>query len=297
MADTDLYIRRLLEADPLREPLLRSVIQSLQLPSGSHGLDAGCGIGLPALLLAEAIGPEGHVTGVDIVPEFLAFGEGMVKKAGHSERVTFQEGNLGHLPFADDTFDWVWSADCIGYPVGELKPPLQELRRVVRPGGSLIILAWSSQQLLPGYPLLEARLNATCSSYVPIVKGKRPEVHFLRALRWFREAGLEDVRAQTFLGDVQAPLDDKQRTALWSLFDMLWGERLPEVSPEDWREYQRLCTPGSSDFILDIPDYYAFFTYSMFRGKVPPAKPVKRPPRAGCARLPASFSGGVPRAV
>ncbi len=32
---------------------------------------------------------------------------------------------------------------------------------------------------------------------------------------------------------------------------------------------QRLCQPGSADFILDSDDYYAFFTYSMFRGKVP----------------------------
>jgi hypothetical protein len=30
-----------------------------------------------------------------------------------------------------------------------------------------------------------------------------------------------------------------------------------------------LCTPGSPDFILEIPEYYAFFTYSMFRGRVP----------------------------
>ena len=32
---------------------------------------------------------------------------------------------------------------------------------------------------------------------------------------------------------------------------------------------QRLCEPGSADFILDLPDYYAFFTYSMFWGQVP----------------------------
>ena len=41
-----------------------------------------------------------------------------------------------------------------------------------------------------------------------------------------------------------------------------------ELSEEDWAEYQRLCLPGSSDFILDLPEYYAFFTYSMFQGRV-----------------------------
>ena len=41
-----------------------------------------------------------------------------------------------------------------------------------------------------------------------------------------------------------------------------------EASAEDWAEFERLCTPGSPDFILDVPDYYAFFTYSLFRGRI-----------------------------
>ena len=53
MIDTNIYIQRLLETNPLREPVLRSVVQSLQLPRGSKGLDAGFGIGLQILLFAE----------------------------------------------------------------------------------------------------------------------------------------------------------------------------------------------------------------------------------------------------
>jgi demethylmenaquinone methyltransferase/2-methoxy-6-polyprenyl-1,4-benzoquinol methylase len=87
-------------------------------------------------------------------------------------------------------------------------------------------------------------------------------------MHWLRKAGLEEIKAETFVGDVQAPLNIAERTALTSLFEMLWGEPQPGVPPEDWSEYQRLCRPKSADFILDIPDYYAFFTYSMFRGKV-----------------------------
>jgi demethylmenaquinone methyltransferase/2-methoxy-6-polyprenyl-1,4-benzoquinol methylase len=269
MTDASVYIQRLLEANPLREPVLRSAIQALQLPLGSHGLDAGCGIGLQMLLLSEAAGTDGHITGIDIVPELIVYGDDIVRKAGLSEQITFREGDVSRLPFDDDTFDWAWSADCIGYPAGDLTPLLEELVRVVKPGGSIIILGWSSQQLLPGCPLLEARLNATCSAYMPFLKGKSPELNFMRALHCFQEVGLEDIKAQTFVGDVQAPLSSGVRTALISLFEMLWGEPQPEVSAEDCAEYQRLCKPGSADFILDIPDYYAFFTYSMFRGRVP----------------------------
>jgi len=267
--DTNIYVQRLLEAEPLREPVLRSLIRSLQLPRGSRGLDAGCGIGLQTLLLTEAVGDEGHITGVDILPELLAYGAATVAKKELSDRITFREADVSHLPFEKDTFDWVWSADCIGYPAGELAPLLEELKRVVKPGGKILLLGWSSQQLLPGHPLLEARLNATCSGYIPFLKEKSPELNFMCARHWFQEAGLEDVKVRTFIGEVQSPLGRGERTALISLFDMLWGSPQPETSPEDWRQYQRLCKPESPDFILDIPDYYGFFTYTMFTGKVP----------------------------
>lgn len=268
MTGTDLYIQRLLETNPLREPLLRKIIQTLELPIGSQGLDAGCGIGLQTLLLLEAVGANGHVTGLDILPELLTYGTELVAARGLSNQITFRQGDVNQLPFDDDTFDWVWSADCIGYPAGELDPILNELKRVVRPGGSVILLGWSSQQLLAGYPLLEARLNGTCSGYLPFLKDKGPASNFMRVLHSFRNAGLEDLKAQTFVGDLQAPLDGSLRTSLTSLFEMLWGERQADVSQDDWNEYERLCKPTSADFILEIPDYYAFFTYSVFRGQV-----------------------------
>ena len=268
MTDTDTYVRRLEEANPLREPLLRRVVQTLGLPAGSQGLDVGCGIGLQALLLVEAVGPDGHVTGLDLSPALLHYAEKVVRQAGLSGRISFQEGDLNRLPFNDDTFDWAWSADCVGYPVGNRLPVLLELKRVVKPGGTVAILAWSSQCLLPGYPLLEARLNATGSGLAPIIRGSEPESHFMRALRWFAEVGLVEAENRTFVGDVQAPLSDALRTASISLFEMLWGEPTPEVSQEDWAEYQRLCRPESPDFILDLPGYVAFFTYSLFRGTV-----------------------------
>jgi demethylmenaquinone methyltransferase/2-methoxy-6-polyprenyl-1,4-benzoquinol methylase len=80
---------------------------------------------------------------------------------------------------------------------------------------------------------------------------------------------LDDVKAETFVGNVQAPLGMGERAVLTSLFEMLWGAPLPDVSPEDWKEFRRLSDPESENFILGLHDYYAFFTYSMFRGKVP----------------------------
>jgi len=91
----------------------------------------------------------------------------------------------------------------------------------------------------------------------------------LCALGWFRDAGLEEPTARTFAGDAYAPLTHDLRNALIALFQMRWPEVETELTKEDWAEFQRLCLPESPEFILNHPDYYAFFTYSMFWGRVP----------------------------
>lgn len=122
------------------------------------------------------------------------------------------------------------------------------------------------QRLMESNPLREPLLRSVIQTLR--LRGKRPESQFLRALGWLGEADLKEAEGRTFVGDAQAPLSEDIRRALISLFQMLWGERTAEVSQEDWAEYQRLCRPESPEFILNLPDYYAFFTYSMFRGKV-----------------------------
>ena len=265
--DTESYIQTALTFESLRGTTLREMVGALQLPKGSRGLDAGCGIGLQCLLLAEAVGPGGHVTGLDISAEMLKRGGEIVKEAGLSEHISFQEGDVNSLPFEDNTFDWAWSADCVGYAPLEPLPLLKEMARVVKPGGIVAIAAWSSEELLPGHPRLEARLRATSAGMAPFVQGKNPESHFLRAMGWFQELGLKEPRGKAFAGSACAPLSDEMRRALAALFDMRWPNVEAELSSDDLAEFKRLCLPDSPDFILNLPDYYAFFTYTMFWGK------------------------------
>ncbi len=253
----------------LREPTMRAAIRSLGLIPGSQGLDIGCGIGNITALLAKSVAPGGHITGVDISTEMVGHALETAKKVGLADQLFFRKGDMNDLPFEDDSFDWVWSVDCAGYAPVEPQRLIKELVRVVKPGGVLAIMAWSSQQLLPGYPLLEARLNATSAGIAPFIYGKNPEKHFLRALGWFRQLGLQDMQARTFTGSVHAPLSDKICAALLSLLRMRWPGVQSELEPQDWAAYQRLCQPESPDYILNLPDYYAFFTYSMFSCRVP----------------------------
>ena len=251
-----------------RYRIIRSAIEAWQIQAGSRGMDAGCGVGLQAITLAEAVGPAGHITGLDLSPELLAYAAAIAEAAGLSERISFKEGDVRELPFEDDTFDWAWSVDCVGYAPLEPLPLVRELGRVVKPGGKVAIMAWSSEVFLPGYPTLEAHLNGTTIGIAPFIKGKKPELHFLRALGWFREAGLEECSARSFAGNAYAPLTDELRNALIALYEMRWPGVQAELSEEDWEQFQRLCQPESPDFILSQPDYYSFFTETMFMGIV-----------------------------
>jgi len=254
---------------PLRDPAIRQAIRMLGLAEGSKGLDAGCGIGSHTLLLAEAVGPGGHVTGLELFAEFVTYAQAQAKQSGLSDRVTFRQGNVNELPFDDETLDWAWSVDCVGQiSIGQPLDGLRELARVVRPGGLVALLGYSSQMLLPGYAALEARLNATASATTALAEGKEPEAHFTRALGWFNAAGFAQTKARTVVGTVHAPLDDGVRRALISLFGMLWGEMQSRMDDTDREQYLRLADPDSPEFILGAPDYYAFFTYSMFEGRV-----------------------------
>jgi ubiquinone/menaquinone biosynthesis C-methylase UbiE len=258
-------IRHMLD---LRDPIIQAAIQTLDFPPGSRGLDVGCGIGIHTQTLAKAVSPSGHVTGLDISPEQIAYARENTRDSEMSQQVSFRKGDMRKLPFESDSFDWVWSMDCVGYAPLDPKPLIQELVRVVKPGGLIALLAWSSEQLLPGYPELEARLRATTAGIAPFPKGMNPVFHFSRALGWFREADLLNCSVHTLVADAYAPLLDHQRKALTALFEMRWAGVKSELSTEDWDVYKRICLPESTNFILDHPDYYAFFTYSLFQGRV-----------------------------
>lgn len=268
-SDISGYEKSLLLSQPLREPIIKNIIQSMQLPASSFGLDIGCGIGFNTFMLAEALGSEGSVIGLDAEEEFLARAQLLLqKKTEIKERVDFTKGDARCLPFSDKSFDWACSIDCVGALDFDPVMLLKELYRVVRPGGRVFIIIWSSQMLLPGYPLLEAQLNATSAGIAPFAVGMASERHIMRAPEWFRQASFTDIRSQTLLRDICSPLSAEIIAAITDLFMMRWGSIEKEVSPKLWYDYRCLCNSESPDFILKTFDYYAFFTYSVFSGRV-----------------------------
>jgi demethylmenaquinone methyltransferase/2-methoxy-6-polyprenyl-1,4-benzoquinol methylase len=203
---------------------------------------------------------------VDKNPVLLSRAREISVEKGIADRVSFEEGDYcTHLPFDDGEFDWVWSSDCLGYlPIND------EVLRVIRPAGSLVISFWSSEQLLPGYPVLESKLRGTRSGLAPFSRNARSEEHPLRLLSTLRDAGLTGTTASTFVASVHGPLSEEIRRGMADILEMRWQGAEEELDADDAALFHQLTDPDSADFILNLPDYYGFFTYSVFRGCVTP---------------------------
>jgi demethylmenaquinone methyltransferase/2-methoxy-6-polyprenyl-1,4-benzoquinol methylase len=265
------YVESLRLASLVTEPAIRQVIKKLAIPAGSTGLDVGCGTALRTILLAEKTRRESRIVGLDNSPGNLEAAIDTVRQSPSAERINLVQGNLLELPFKDASFDWVWCADTL-WPGNVVADPVEAVRgfaRALRPGGTLALVYWSSQVLLPGHPALEARLNKAFAETTRYLCGVSPGNHYLRALRWLQAAGFQNLSVHSFLAEVTAPLSLEMRNAVAYCFEMFWGDLKSHVSTEDWREYKALCDQESGDFILNRTDYYAFLTYTLFRGATP----------------------------
>jgi arsenite methyltransferase len=115
-----------------RRALVREAIAA---QPGDRILDIGCGPGFYVAELAQEVGPEGSVVGVDGSASMLALATGRNRDAGNVE---FVEGDATRLPVADRGFDAALSVQVLEY-VADIPAALAEIRRALRPGGRVAI--------------------------------------------------------------------------------------------------------------------------------------------------------------
>jgi len=110
----------------------RDLANLAAIKPGEAVLDVGCGVGGPARILAQEHGA--HVSAIDLSPTFVEIGRALSQKSGIA--VSFETANALDLPFADASFDVVWTQHA-SMNIADKPRFYRQLRRVLRPEGRL----------------------------------------------------------------------------------------------------------------------------------------------------------------
>jgi ubiquinone/menaquinone biosynthesis C-methylase UbiE len=121
-------------------PVTDALVENAGIIRGYHVLDVGTGPGEPALSIAELLGSEGTVAGIDPAPEMVS----AAMRAAERLRlcnINFQTAPADNLPFSSATFDAVVSRFAVMFfrsPIDGIR----EMLRVLKPGRKLAVAAW-----------------------------------------------------------------------------------------------------------------------------------------------------------
>jgi ubiquinone/menaquinone biosynthesis C-methylase UbiE len=121
-------------------PVTQALAEDGQIGAGHVVLDIATGPGEPALTVADLVGPEGKVFGIDPIPEMVAAARRAAERV-ELNNVQFDVAFANQLPFASDAFDAVISRfGVMFFPApGE---GIREMLRVLKPGRKLALAAW-----------------------------------------------------------------------------------------------------------------------------------------------------------
>jgi SAM-dependent methyltransferase len=124
------------------QPVTDALVQYAQPRPGMHVIDLASGTGEPAITLTSRVGPQGHVTAIDLSADLLEIAEKRAQSRGLTNFST-QKTDAHALPFANDSFDLGTSRFGVMF-FRDPQKALGELRRVLRPGARACFLAWGS---------------------------------------------------------------------------------------------------------------------------------------------------------
>lgn len=114
----------------------RGLAERAGIHEGQTILDLGSGLGGPARLLASEFGVD--VTGIDLTPDFCRIAQELSVRSECAETTRFCAANALVLPFADSSFDVIWT-EHVAMNIGDRDALYRELLRVTRPGGVLAL--------------------------------------------------------------------------------------------------------------------------------------------------------------
>jgi ubiquinone/menaquinone biosynthesis C-methylase UbiE len=175
------------------------VVDAARIQAGQRVLDVACGTGILARAAAKRVGASGLVVGLDINAGMLAVA------ARKAPQIEWRQGKAEALPSEDNRFDAVVSQFGLMF-FEDRRAALQEMIRVLKPGGHLAVAVWASLDRSPGYAAMVDLLQrlfgepAADALRAPFILG---DIDELQAL--FSAAGIPNTTVTTPPGTAHFP--------------------------------------------------------------------------------------------
>lgn len=188
-------------------------MKKMNVHLGAKALDVCCGTADWTIALADAVGPEGSVTGLDFSQNMLKIGEEKLRERSLGQ-ATLVHGNAMELPFEDNSFDYV----TIGFGlrnVPDYNQVLREMQRVLKPGGIAVCLE-TSQPTMPGFkhlyrgyfrfimPIFGKLFAKSYDEYSWLQESAKDFPGMKELARMFSDAGFVNVEYKPYSGGVAA---------------------------------------------------------------------------------------------
>ena len=182
------------------------------LKPGETVLDLGSGGGIDCFIAAKAVGPTGHVIGVDMTNEMIELAIQNKTKLGVTN-VEFRKGEIENLPVEDNSVDVIIS-NCVINLSPDKDAVFHEAFRVLKPGGRFTVSDIVTEGEMP------EPLRASISAWVGCISGAIDQNDYLDKMR---QTGFTDIAVQSrtaFGIEALDSLDEETRAALCAEIDV-----------------------------------------------------------------------------
>jgi SAM-dependent methyltransferase len=144
------------QAEVMR-PVTDWCVRAVGAAPGQKIIDVACGSGLPALALAERVGPTGKIVAVDVSPKMLTATRRKARASG-LDNVETRETSAEAIGGPDAVFDAVTCKDGLMF-CSDIVAAVRELRRVLEPGGRYAFAVWAEPGVNPCFTTLFGALG------------------------------------------------------------------------------------------------------------------------------------------
>lgn len=133
-------------SESTEEPMRKFGLDQLDVRDGERVLEIGFGTGTSLVELARMVGSHGKVLGVDIADQMLDVARQRLRDKLLEDRVELICGDATTLPYLSDSVDAIFTSFTLElFDTPEIPVVLAEWRRVLRPGGRLVVVSMSKE--------------------------------------------------------------------------------------------------------------------------------------------------------